>query len=376
MNIALLLTGLQIGGAESQVVSLADRFAALGHRVLMIALTGEPALRPVEPGVEVACLRMAKTSKGFVAGYRQARCLLRAFRPQVVHSHMVHANLFARLLRVTTDMPRLICTAHSTNEGGFLRMRAYALTDWMADMTTNVSETAVAAYLRRHAAAPHKITVVRNGIDCSRFRFDPAVRAGVRQALGLPEQKQMVLAVGRVAEEKDYGNLLHAFAGVTARRGDCVLAIAGDGPGLSRYQALAESLRIADQVRFLGMRRDVPQLMTAADVFVLSSSWEGWPLVIGEALACERVVVATDAGGIGGWLGEIGSVVPIRDSRALAQALLGALQMQSDEKKAKGRAGRERILADYSLEAVAARWLEIYRGNYFGNEAPVRLAAQ
>lgn len=364
MKIAFVTTSLGMGGAENQVVMLADRFAALGYTVMIISLTGETVLLPQHASVTVEALSMRRNPISFAVAYRHARQLLRQFQPDVVHSHMVHANIFARLLRVTVPMPRLICTAHNTNEGGAARMLAYRLTDRLADITTNVSEEAVKCFIERNAVQPHRIVAVHNGIDCDRFSFDAKARRQLRVEMGVQEGTQVLLAVGRFSEQKDYANLLSAFASVFRRRPDCVLWIAGSGEQKSQCEQRANELGIVDKVRFLGLRRDIPSLMSAADIFVLSSAWEGLPLVIGEAMACERIVVSTDAGGIGEWLGNTGYVVPTRDSNALSAALLQALDLQEDARLAQGRAARERVLQHYSLAATVSRWLAIYQGRY------------
>ncbi|KRB81871.1 hypothetical protein ASE07_24145 [Noviherbaspirillum sp. Root189] len=375
MNIAFIVTGLGMGGAENQVVGLADRFASLGHRVLVISMTGNSFVLPRSPAVRIQSLDMPKTVKGFVSAYRCARHYLREFKADVVHSHMVHANVFARLLRLTTDMPRLICTAHSINEGGNARMLAYRLTDWLADMTTSVSDIGMNIYIQQRAARPHKISTVHNGIDCQLFRFSASARERIRQSLDVPEGMQLILAVGRMTEAKDYGNLLQAMSNVLAQRRNCMLCIAGDGELRSVHESQARSLGIASRVRFLGLRRDIPDLMSAADLFVLSSAWEGLPLVVGEALACERLVVSTDAGGIREWLGDAGHIVPVMDANALANAMLHALSLDRHDREIQGRIGRERVLAHYSMEAVVERWLQMYQGRFSGSEESAHFAS-
>lgn len=364
MKIAFVTTSLGMGGAENQVVALADRLAALGHTVLIISLTGDPVLLPQHAAVSVEALNMARNPLSFAIAYRRARRLLATFKPDVVHSHMVHANLFARLLRMAAPMPRLICTAHNTNEGGTVRMLAYRLTDRLADITTNVSEEAVKCFIERNAVQAHRIMAVHNGIDCERFAFDAEARTRLRTELGVQESTQVLLAVGRFSEQKDYANLFAAFAAVAAARSDCVLWIAGAGGQQSQYEQRAKEMGIADRVGFLGLRRDIPSLMSAADIFVLSSAWEGLPLVIGEAMACERIVVSTDAGGIGEWLGDTGYVVPTRNSAALSKALLQAIDMHAEARLAQGFAARERVLQRYSLATIVSRWLAIYQGRY------------
>jgi len=368
MRIALVATGLGMGGAENQVAALADRFAAEGHEVMLIAMKGEALVKPVHPGVRLECLRMERSPRGLLRGYLQARRLLKAFRPDVVHSHMVHANVFARILRLGLPMRRLICTAHNTNEGGAARMLAYRLTEPLADLTTNVSDEAVQAFLKLGASSPGRIVTMHNGIDAERFRYREEDRLRLRRELQASGDCRVLLAVGRFSEQKDYGNLLGAFVRLCARRNDCVLWIAGAGEGQERYEAEAARLGIGEHVRFLGLRRDVPALMSAADIFVLSSAWEGLPLVIGEAMACERLVVSTDAGGVREWLGECGYVVPVRDSGALAAALGAALECGDEERRRRGADGRARIMAQYALSAVTERWLQLYAGKAAGME--------
>jgi glycosyltransferase involved in cell wall biosynthesis len=376
MKIALIITCLSMGGAESQVVDLADRLAASQHSVMIISLTDELIMMPSSPAVQVHTLNMKKTPASLLSAYKQACALLNAFKPDVVHGHMVHANIFSRLLRLAVPMQRLICTAHSTNEGSAFWMWAYRLTDRFAHMTTNVSQEALDRAIARGAVPSRKVMVVYNGIDCERFRFDPVIRKTVRTALNVPDSTQVLLAAGRFCKAKDYPNLLRAFRTVSASRDDCVLWIAGAGDAADQacLDELAGQLRIRHRVLFLGFRRDVNALMSGADIFVLSSAWEGFPLVVGEAMACERIVVSTDAGGVREWLGASSFIVPTRDDSALARALLHALNLDENTRRTSGRAAREHVLSFYSLDAVAARWERIYRGDYCSDTASVPAA--
>ncbi len=233
----------------------------------------------------------------------------------------------------------------------------------MAEITTNVSQAAVERYIACAAVPRHKALVSYNGIDCDRFRFDPVRRAKVRNDLGTIPNTKVFLAAGNFSDAKDYPNLLNAFSAVAARRADCVLWIAGVGPEYDHIQALAATSAWHDRIKFLGLRRDMDALMSAADVFVLSSAWEGFPLVIGEAMACERVVVATEAGGVPEWLGSCGYIVRTRDSTALANAMLQAVELDDDERRSQGLVARKRVRKHYSLKSTVRRWERIYCGN-------------
>lgn len=359
MRIFYLITGLGMGGAEKVVTSLADALAAKGHDVCIAYLMGTAEVLPTNASIKVISLGMVSKIDAVTAFFKLRR-LIRDFQPDVVHSHMLHANILARLVKLVTPIARLISTAHASNEGGKLRMLAYRLTDALADMSTNVSEDAVAAFIKAKAARPGRMIAVYNGIAIDSFSFNAVAKLRIRQELLIDENCSLLLAVGRFHEHKDYPNLFHALAQMPVNGLHCQLCIAGDGPLRGYLEALAVQLRIADCVQFLGIRRDVADLMSAADIFVLSSSSEGFSLVVAEAMACERVVVATDCGGVREVVGEAGYLVKPNDAEVLAQALQTALQLPAIQSAALGRLARQRVVDKFSLDAVVEQWLQLY----------------
>jgi len=278
-----------------------------------------------------------------------------------VHSHMVHANLLARLVRPLAPIPVLVCTAQSINEGGRLREILYRMTDPLCDLTTQVSRAGLERYVRVGAVPAHKIRLIPNGVDTVRFRPDREARGIMRDALGLHDGF-VWLAVGRFERAKDYPNMLRAFAGVVARRPEARLIIAGQGTLQGEAEQLVAELRIADRVHFLGVRKDISALMNAADAYVMSSAWEGTPMVLLEAGATGLPIVATAVGGNGEVVvdGQTGFLVPPGDSEALMRAMLRLMDLSPDERARMGRAGRAHVEANYSLERVVDQWEKLY----------------
>lgn len=361
MNILIVVTGLGMGGAERQVCDLADQFSKSGHSVLLISLTGEVINRPQSNNVEVVNVEMKKTPVGFIKAYCRVRQLIKAFAPDVVHSHMVHANLFARFLRLTVSMRKLICTAHNTNEGGRVRMLAYRITDSLCDISTNVSQEAVDAFISHKAVPANRMLPMHNGIDTERFLFDSSTRKELRKKLNLTDYDSLILAVGRLNAQKDYPNLLTAFSLIVSAYPEIQLAVIGVGEEKSVLTSMVDDLGLNKHVHFLGLRHNVNEWLSAADVFVLSSAWEGFGLVVAEAMACKRVVVATDCGGVKEVLGDCGFLVPPQNSQALADGLSAALSLTSDEARVKGELARQRVIERYSLQEQAKRWLKLYQ---------------
>jgi glycosyltransferase involved in cell wall biosynthesis len=352
-----------MGGAERQVLALASRMADRGHAVALLVL--RPRLTEEWPtDLDVLHLDLRKTPFSVVAATFLAHRFLRGFRPQIVHSHGFHGNLFARLLRATGHAPAPISTIHNVYEGGWMRMMAYRITDPLSLHTTAVSQAASERFVQLKAVPKRKCSVVANGIDTREFAPDSKRRSACAAQMEAGESF-VWLAAGRIVPAKDYPNLLRAFAQVRATGLDPQLWIAGDASPseAANMKAFTAELGLSPAVRWLGLRRDISGLLDAADGFVLSSAWEGMPLAIGEAMAMEKPIVATDVGGVRELVGNAGTLVPARDPTALAYAMLAVMRTTACDRQSLGRAARERIVRDFSMEARAVEWESIYRNS-------------
>lgn len=360
MKILLVITSLGVGGAERLLVSLADQFASHGHEVLLMTLHGEVKLKPHIRRVKIVCLGIKKTPLGAVKAIFRFRRVMNDFRPDVVNSHLVHANIFTRIMRILTPIPNLVSSAHNTNEEGRLRIIAYRVTDSLADISTNVSGEAVKAFEDQGAVKHGRMKLILNGVDTGVYKPDKIARANLRNSMGVDIDDLVLLAVGRLSEQKDYPNLIRALALLRDRGLYPHLWIVGEGPLRSELEALVSSLKISDQVKFLGLRRDIVQLMSACDLYVMSSAWEGLPMVILEAMSCANVVVATDCGGVREALGDSQWLVQPRNSLALANGIEVAIGMDELQRKMTGWKNRERIKNHFSLTTTALNYLGTY----------------
>jgi glycosyltransferase involved in cell wall biosynthesis len=361
MRIAYILTSLGIGGAERQALLLAERMAERGHAVTVVTLRPRQA-EEWATSLDPHYLGLRKTPVSLVGGLAQARRILRSFEPDLVHSHCFHSNIFARLLRLAGPAAPLISTIHNVYEGAWPRMLAYRLTDPLCRRTTAVSEAAALRSMRLKAVPRRKCSVLTNGIDTAEFAPCCDRRARMRSQMGV-EGEFIWLAAGRIAPSKDYPNLLRAFSLVRAARPAACLWVAGEGSGadLAPLRALAAELSIGDRVRWLGLRREMPALLDAADGFVLASAWEGMPLAVGEAMAMEKPVVATDVGGVRELVGEDGRIVLSKSAEALAEAMLGMMEAAPEVRFALGSAARQCIETRFSMDAKADEWEALYR---------------
>ncbi len=362
-KIVYTITGLAIGGAETQLVNVATRLKQKGWDVYVVSLTPWLAYAELlrQKGITVAHLNIRNKLPVPRPAFQLAR-LIRQWDPSIVHSYMVHANLVTRVTRLFVRMPVLVCSVRSVYEGGRHREVLYRLTDPLCDLTTHVCREGAQRYIRIGAVPAQKMLVVPNGVDTDRFRPDVDTRVRMRQELGLSGHF-VWLAVGRLEAPKDYPTLLKAFAQLQRKYPQNLLLIAGEGPLREELTSLARDLSISDHVRLLGIRQDVPQLMNAADAFVLSSAWEGLPNVLLEAHATALPIVATDVGGNREIVKNSvsGFVVPAQNPAELAQAMSVMMQQPVDKIRQMGEAGRQHILAHFGLDAVVQRWEQLYQ---------------
>lgn len=363
MKILFLITGLGVGGAERQVCDLADKLAQKGHSIKIVSLASkvEMGVLPKDLSINVQYLNMSKNPLSFILTCLKLKDIIKDFQPDIVHSHMFHANIVARVLRLFVSFPKLICTAHNTNEGGQLRMLMYRLTNHLAELNTNVSQEAVDAFVSKKAIKKNQMVAISNGIDTITFNRNEKFKLILRDELGIDALSYVFLAVGRLHEQKDYPNLLNAFSIVKQQKNHVLLLIAGIGELESELKELSSKLGLTDSVKFLGLRRDIPKLMNVADTYVMSSHFEGLPLVLGEAMACENVIVATDCGGTREIIDKNGFLVPIRNSQALADKMLETMDLSQEQREDLGKRAREHIEKHYSLDAITDKWLEFYR---------------
>ncbi|WP_336343263.1 glycosyltransferase [Halalkalicoccus ordinarius] len=376
IDVLCLTSSMGIGGAEKQISVSSERLAEKGVDIRIVCLrpVGAMGEQLMDSQVDVVSLNI---EKNYQLLYKFPRLLFLLFekRPDIIHGHMYHSNVLSRLLSLLSPNAESVSTVHSTYEtngrglpktsGGDLpevtiRERMYRATDVLSDLTTFVSESSRQRYIDINAVSERSSMVVYNGIDTQEFHRDSERRAAIRDRHGADE-KFVWLAAGRFTNAKDYPTMIRAFGRLSAP--DNELWILGDGELKPEVEREIQQEGVADRITLLGTTNDVPSYMSAADGFVLSSHWEGFGLVVAEAMACELPVVATRCGGPEEIVvdGETGHLCEARDPAALAAAMDRLRATKPAERNRMGRRGRRVIENRFDLEKIADQWKEIYR---------------
>jgi glycosyltransferase involved in cell wall biosynthesis len=366
-----VITGLHKGGAEGQLLELTARMKNRGHEVEVV--TALPASGYADDiranGIPVHSLEIKLSTLNPLAIPRLAK-LVWTMRPQVVHSFMVHSNLLTRVTRLISPEPVLVNTALGVSESSTPehssrpRELAYTVTDWLSDLTTQVSDACAQRYVSLRAVPARKIRVVPCGVDSTRFRrLEAADRAKARKEFGIEGDGFQWVCVARLVTDKDLRTLIKAFEIVHAKAPQARLVIKGIGALEAELRKQATDAGLDGCVRFLTERIAMERLLNCADASVLSSVREGMPTVLLEAAACHLPIVATDTGGNPevALHGKNGLIVPPRDPQALAAAMLELMARSPAERERMADFGRSLVEKQYDFEIVTSQYEQLYR---------------
>lgn len=202
-----------------------------------------------------------------------------------------------------------------------------------------------------------KLSFLHNPIDFERFQN--AEPRGIRQEIGVPEKASMILTVGRLHPVKDIETFLKAAEKTVKHYKNAWFVIVGDGPLRKNLENITKQLKISKHVVFTGFRHDVERFMVAADIYVMTSVYEPFGLVVAEAMAAGKPVIVTNVGGMPEIVGGAGLTVDARDVDALAEAMLKLLKDVELRRKL-GEKARERIEKSFSAESIGERLVQIY----------------
>jgi glycosyltransferase involved in cell wall biosynthesis len=360
-RLLLVSTSMARGGAEQQVVDLASALRVRQWTVAVLSMTTPSDHQEALAAADVELVSLDMTpGRPTPAAFARYLLFVRRWRPRVIHAHMVHANLLARLGHVASWHVPVVCTVHNEVEGPRWREIAYRLTDPLASCTSAVSQAAVDRYVRVGAVPNGRIVMIPNGVDVTRRPATEGARDRIRGELALGDDFLWV-NVARLMPEKDHASLLRAFAIVRLTHPGARLVIAGDGPLRSSLAALIEEAGLGDSVSLLGIRKDVSSILAAADAFVLSSLWEGLPMVLLEAAGQGLPIVSTDVGGCREIARpDLGAVLSRTGPDGIAEAMLEVMKLGATARKEMGQRLQHHVRANYDLETVVTTWERVY----------------
>lgn len=359
-----LITGLETGGAERMLARLVGRMDRARFPTAVVSMTGPGA---IGPSIDAAGIRLYSLDLGRgrpdPRGVLRLRRILREFRPAVLQTWLYHADLLGVLACCPRLAPHLVWNLRCTQSTispllRFWLRRASSVPDAVV-----VNSQEGERFHRSLGYHPRRWALIHNGFDTVALRPDAGAGQRARRQLGIGADQAAILLPARYDPMKDHACFLAAAQSLVAARPDARFVLAGSGIGPDN-RALVSAITahgLADRTLLLGERGDLDRLYPAFDLVTLSSAYgEGFPNVLGEAMACGVPCVATNSGDSAAIIGDTGEIVPPSEPPALAAAWLRILDLGSSERRALGLRARDRILRNYDLDRIVARYEQLY----------------
>lgn len=365
MNIVHTITGLQVGGAESMLLKLADALRPRHRQLVVSALPRGPVADRLEAiGIDVITLDITRP-KHVLQRLWEARRRVRRFRPDLVQGWMYHGNLLALAASRWGRAPTM---AWNIRQSLYDISDEKPLTRLVIRLGARFAPRADAIIYNSHTSAQHhedfgylatRTTVVPNGFVLSHFRPDAATRRAVRERLGIADGAVVVGMVARVHPVKDHAAFLSAAEHLSGRYPELHFLLIGRGT-----EALAASpsgQRLGARLTAYGPTADLPPLYAAMDILCSASKAEAFSNVIGEAMASAVPCVVTDVGDSARVVGDTGEVVPSGDATALADGIERLVAAGAETRNRLGQAARARIAQHYTMESICRQYEVLYQ---------------
>jgi len=364
INLLYVIQSLENGGAETLAIRLAARLDKNCFNAAVCSLSDNGPLRELLERKKVPYFTLGKREgKDFKVALRLRR-LLQQQRINLVHTHNQGPLLYTYLATLLSPGTRIVHTEHINMAKEFSYSRKHLLYNNLLyrslDGFVNIARHLTDDYCSRFDLSKVRVRTIHNSVDLELVPGVPAT--GLRQELNIPATAPLIGNISALRPQKDHPTLIRAMAKVCRQVPEAVLVIAGEGESKAELVELVGKLGLEANVRFLGFRADVGQLLAQFDLFVLSSLYEGLPLCILEALAAGRPIVATDADGTNEVVqdGVTGLLVPLSSPEQFAAAILALL---ADPARAErlGQEGRRYVAEQHNMATMISQYEQFYR---------------
>jgi glycosyltransferase involved in cell wall biosynthesis len=379
LKVLHLITGLEKGGAETMLAQLVARMDKGRFDNVVVSLTQDgPIGEQIRAnGGRTRIVNMSRALPTPAAFWRLYR-LLRQERPAVLQTWLYHADLFGLLSGWLARIPAIAWNIRCSDmDKRYTRGINGLLISLLARLSRfpNAVVSNSQAGQDFHAGlgySPKRWVVLENGFDMERFRPQPDAHDALCRELGIPETARLIGLVGRHDPIKDHRTFLQAAALAAADMPEAHFVLAGAGVEISNMalSATIDELGIGERVHLLGHRDDVPRLTAGFDIATCCSRGEGFPNVVGEAMACGVPCVVTDVGDAALIVGNCGVVVPLGDPVSLARGWGKLLAMDAASTIELGQESRRRIKTHYSMKICIEKYQEFYTGQTDGRPEP------
>jgi glycosyltransferase involved in cell wall biosynthesis len=353
------------GGVGNQLLLLLKNYSRDEFLPIVCSLRDKGVVgKEIEDlGLEVVCLNIDFKRGFYWTVVKELRTLMKQRNIQIVRTHEYRANLHGRLAALLAKVPCIVGSVHNVYNARDKKLNRRILNRYFGiftDKVVAVSEEVKKEIVRYDSVPENKVAVIYNGVDRKRFMDIDA--QSVRSEFHIPKSTPVIGTVGRFFPQKGQKYLLEAVAKVRNKFPHIAVFVIGDGSLKEELQDHTKNLNIEQNIIFTGVRRDIPALLGAMDIFIFPSLWEGFGNALVEAMAAGKPIIATDIPSVREILdsGKSGIVVPPANSEAIARSLELLLSNRALAENL-GNAARERALSSFTIDSTVRGYTSLYR---------------
>jgi glycosyltransferase involved in cell wall biosynthesis len=359
-KVFFLIRSLSVGGSERQLVTLAAGLHRRGYEVKVIVFTAGGMLESDLRALNVPILNLGRGGyKDLPAVFLKLRKILASESPDVLYSFLPASNIWSGLMKILTPSLTVVWGIRASIDAlpkGWWAWINTRVEVWLARRVNWIiaNSRAGSLYIEKRGYPKNRISVIPNGIDLEHFR--PMPNDSLRTQWRISLSQMLIGMIGRLETLKDHPTFFQAISLISQSRDDLRFVCVGDGEDsfAAGLKEQARGLNLDRVLIWAGEMKDMPAVYNSLDLLVLTSSAEGFPNVIAEAMACGVPCVVTDAGDASIIVGDVGEVVPPKKPAALKDGLLSMLQRISEDPSFK-QSVRQRIIENFSVDALIER---------------------
>ncbi|MHA5067735.1 glycosyltransferase [Cetobacterium somerae] len=365
-----IITGLGNGGAETMLFKLLESMDKNSYELEVISMMdkGITGSKIEKLGIKVHALNMKR-------GIPNLNGIIKAINlcknADIIQSWMYHADLFSFIISKFCKPKKLIWGIRRSNlewnknkKSTIIIAKINSILSRYVNKIVSCSIVATEVH-KKIGFDSKKLITIPNGFAIDKFYNIKESKEQLCKEFNITSEKKIFSLVGRWEVLKDHDNCLKALKILSKKREDFILILCGTNI-TEENQKLLDLIKennLEEKVLLLGRREDIPKIMSATDVYISSSSGEGFPNVIGEAMACETICVVTDVGDSAYIVGETGEIVPRKNPLLLAKAIEKVLNYSEEEKSIKQKSARQRIIDNFEILNITKKYTNLYKGS-------------
>jgi len=370
MKILILIRALNQGGAQRQVVNLVNEMVKLKHQVTVCVFYSGEQLEEELSKCRVKLVSLNKQSRwDTIRPVSRFFFMLRKTRPDIIYSFLGGSNILSGFAKLVSPSSKVIWGIRSSNmdlaKYGNLSQLIFNIERKMSFIPDVIIANSYAgrSHLLKNGFPARKIRVVHNGIDTHQFYVDSSKRDSLKSKLNYSRNFFLIGIVARIDPKKDHQNFIKAAAILASKRHDINFVVVGRGvhEKIIELRELADQLLLSERIKFIGPQQDMNSIYNGLDLLCLSSSFgEGFPNVLGEAMACGIPCVATTVGDSSIIVGDTGIIVPPRNPDALSNAMGLMIKKIENDRQAVKTSVINRITNKFPNKEMVAQTLSIF----------------